>query len=135
MTAWKTLVGASALAAGMALAGCDGSHGFEGQYKAIPSPEQKQVFEMFSGSEMTSGMAQQVMAQYDNVEAEIGQNYILFDGTRVEFDRIFVREQGEKSFLVLDEGDGVEEAVPIVDAKKKVIGIDGDVHLVWEAPL
>ncbi|QBY04383.1 hypothetical protein E2K93_08260 [Thalassotalea sp. HSM 43] len=89
---------ASILALIGTLVGC--GHGYEGEYqsKAVSSNEFLNAFAGIAGSE----------------SIVVGADYIESQGKRTEFDDIFVRESGSKSYLVF-KGKESEDVWTIID--------------------
>ena len=131
----KTALVGTGIAAAMMLTACDaGSHGFEGKYSVEPTPAYDAKLKMFEKSEMTASVAQQIRSNLAAIDAELGTDYLMLNGNRIEAERVFVREQEGKSYLVADTPEG-EDVFPIIDSDKKVLQIDGEMLLVWESEL
>ena len=102
---WQKL--ASMLVLVIALTGC--GHGFEGEYetKASSSIELMDAFAEIAGS----------------YKLVIGPNYIDSEGSRTEFEEIFVRESGSDRYLIFKNA-GQEDIWKIINDNTLVKGND-----------
>ena len=134
----KSTLAATGVALAMTLAGCEAGglsgHGFEGKYSVEPTPSYDAKLAVFEKNDMTASVAQQIRANLASIDAEIGSDYAMFNGKRVEAERIFVREQEGKSYLVAVTESG-EDVFPILDAEEKTLQVDSETMLVWEGEL
>jgi len=103
--AWLKLVSISVLI--MTLSAC--GHGFEGEYetKAGSSIELMDVFAEVASSQ----------------KIVIGSNYIDSEGSRTEFEEIFVRESGSDRYLIFKNTSG-EDIWKIIDDNTLMKGND-----------
>lgn len=98
---------ASTLLLMVTLSGC--GHGFEGEYesKASSSNELMDAFAKVAGSQTIV----------------IGSNYIDSEGSRSEFEKIFVRESGSERYLVFESA-ADEDVWKIIDQDTLIKGSD-----------